>query len=88
MRSICGILVLLLGVGLMSCRIEGRSADATAPESEVEWVRTVDGWEQPHHWASSLAEPPALHPLVVAVGQTLVSLFALVAVPDPKRSGK
>jgi hypothetical protein len=45
--------------------------------SPSDWVRTVDGWERPHSWNHSLAPPPAVHPLVVAAGQALVSLFAL-----------
>ena len=90
MRSILGIVLLLLGVGLLSCRIEGRSADATMPPPQSDWVRTVDGWERPHHWSPSIAEPPALHPLVVAAGQTLFSLLALAAVGGPidRRPGK
>jgi hypothetical protein len=78
MRSILGILLLLIGIGLLSCRIEGRSADVTRPMHHPDWVRTVDGWEQPRNWTTSFARPPAVHPLVVAAGQTLLSLFALV----------
>jgi hypothetical protein len=79
MRSILGILLLLFGVGLVSCRIEGRSTDLVIVANASDWVRTVDGWERPHNWSPSLAEPPVMHPLVVAAGQLLVSLFALAA---------
>jgi hypothetical protein len=82
MRSILGILLLLLGLGLLSFRIEGRSADLAIPQ-QLEWVRTVDGWERPNNWVTSLAEPPAVHPLLVAAGQALVSLFALAAAASP-----
>jgi len=55
---------------------------AAKPQA-VEWVRTADGWER----AASIymdgvpAEVggPQLHPLVVAVGQGLFSVLALVA---------
>ena len=83
MRSILGILLLLLGVGLLSCRIEGRSADLVNAANASDWVRTVDGWERPHNWSPSLVEPPVMHPLVVAAGQLLVSLFALAAASGP-----
>jgi len=83
MRSILGILLLLFGLGLLSVRIEGRSADLAIPRQQLEWVRTVDGWERPNNWVTSLAEPPAVHPLLVAAGQTLVSLFALAAAAGP-----
>jgi hypothetical protein len=83
MRSILGILLLLLGLGLLSFRIEGRSADLAIPRQQLEWVRTVDGWERPNNWVTSLAEPPAVHPLLVAAGQALVSLFALAAAASP-----
>ena len=83
MRSILGILLLLLGLGLLSFRIEGRSADLAIPQQQLEWVRTVDGWERPNNWVTSLAEPPAVHPLLVAAGQALVSLFALAAAASP-----
>jgi hypothetical protein len=91
MRSILSIAILLLLAGLLSCRIEGRSAEKANLTHHSNWVRTVDGWERPKNWSPSLAEPPALHPLVVAAGQTLFSLFALVAAakwPDRGGSGR
>jgi hypothetical protein len=77
MRSILGILLLLAGAGFMSCRIEVRSADLVRSPSSSDWVRTVDGWERPRHWSSSQVPPPAVHPVIIAAGQVLVSLFAL-----------
>jgi hypothetical protein len=79
MRSILSIALLLLGFGLLSCRLEGTNANPALSASEINWVRTVDGWEHSHDWSPSLAAPPALHPLVLAVGQTLFSLLGLVA---------
>ncbi len=87
MRMILGITLLLLGVGLMSCRIEGRSTEATSRAEESDWVRTADGWERAHDWRPSLVAPPAVHPLVVAAAQVLVSMLALViaSVESPVR---
>ncbi len=83
MRSILGIAMLLLLAGLVSCRIEGRSADTHPSAANADWVRTVDGWERPNDWQPSLAGPPAVHPLVVATGQMLLAVFALVAAGGP-----
>jgi hypothetical protein len=77
MRSILAITFLLLGMGLVSCNIEGRSADLAHATQSADWVRTVDGWEHPGNWSPSFHSPPAIHPLVIAAGQTLVSLLAL-----------
>lgn len=52
-------------------------------QAAVEWVRTADGWER----AASIymngvpaeVRRPQLHPLVVAAGQGLFSVLALVA---------
>jgi hypothetical protein len=88
MRSILGILLLLMGAGLVSCRIEGSSADVLPPSATSDWVRTADGWERSHNWSPSLAEPPAVHPLVIAAGQLFVSLLALATAldrPEPPR---
>ena len=78
-RFIVGISLLLWGIGTLSCRIEGSFARPSAAVDASQWVRTVDGWEQPHWWRKA---PPATtppHPLVIAAGQCLVSVFALVA---------
>ena len=79
MRSILGILLLLLGIGLASCRIESGSAELPQPPHTADWVRTSDGWERAGNWAPSLAPPPAVHPLVIAAGQLFVSMLALAA---------
>jgi hypothetical protein len=81
MRAIVGILCLLLGVGMLSCRYEGLSAKPQAAgRTQVRgWVRTVDGWERAGSWQVDEVGPPGLHPLVVAAGQGLVSLLGLAA---------
>lgn len=83
MRSILGIVLLLVGVGLVSCRIDGHAARALVPETPDNWVRTTDGWERASNWTPSLAAPPAVHPLVIAAGQLLLSLLALAAAAPP-----
>jgi hypothetical protein len=83
MRSILGIMLLLLGMGLVSCRFENPSAEFDNRRSQSDWVRTVDGWQKSNNWIPSLAAPPAVHPLTIAAAQVLVSLFALAASTDP-----
>jgi hypothetical protein len=81
MRSIVGITCLLLGAGMLSCRVEGpaaRSESGPATPSRG-WVRTVDGWERAGSWQVEEGWSPRLHPLVVAAGQGLVSLLGLAA---------
>jgi len=84
MRSVVGIVLLLLGVGLLSCQFEGQSASVTTT-AQADWVRTVDGWERGNDWSLSHTPPPSLHPLVVAAGQVLVSMFALAAATGTAR---
>jgi hypothetical protein len=79
MRSIVGIGLMLLGLGLVSCQLDSRLVAARRTTAETTWVRTIDGWERAGNWSPVDSRPPALHPLVVASGQTLLSLFALVA---------
>jgi hypothetical protein len=85
MRTILGIAMLLAGIGMMSCRIEGRSSDQALPANHADWVRTIDGWERSDDWLPSLTGPPAVHPVLVASGQVLISLFALVAAAGQSR---
>lgn len=81
MRQIAGITLLVLGIGLLLCQWEGLAARPLAAAQDARWVRTVDGWERPNTWHVGVVPPPGLHPLVVAAGQGLVSVFALVAFP-------
>ncbi|HEX3601497.1 MAG TPA: hypothetical protein VHU84_15205 [Lacipirellulaceae bacterium] len=43
------------------------------------WIRTADGWEHPGAWNMPPLSPPTLHPFVVAAGEGLASVFALLA---------
>ena len=83
MRAIVGILLLVGVIALAACRMEGHSSAPEMTLVHIEWVRTVDGWERPTRWTIARVEPPAVHPAVVAAGQVLVSMFALVAAAGP-----
>jgi hypothetical protein len=76
-RLILGISFLLLGFGTFLCQVEGLNARSVPPHAA--WVRTTDGWERYGSWQIDSVSPPPIHPLVVAAGQGLVSLFVLVA---------
>jgi hypothetical protein len=78
-RFIVGISLLVLGVGMLSCRMEGVGAHGAEKPHTSTWVRTVDGWERSDRWAVTPVWEPGVHPLVVAVGQALMSVMALVA---------
>jgi hypothetical protein len=67
---------------MLACQLEIAGDLALAYERQtprLTWVRTVDGWERPDSWQLEPIGRRALHPLVVAAGQGLVSLLALVA---------
>jgi hypothetical protein len=78
MRSILAIVLVLAGIGIVSCRLDGVSAGSDAP-GEVAWVRTADGWERSGNWLPAASAAPRLHPLMVASGQALGSALALAA---------
>lgn len=80
-RAILGISGLLVGTALLLCRVEGfGQPPVERGPSTIQWVRTADGWERPAHWeTTSPVEQPGLHPAVVAAGQGLFSVLALVA---------
>lgn len=79
MRLILGIALLLAGLVSLSCRLEGLAVAPPTPAAAAQWVRTVDGWERSDRWYADRRTPPRLHPLVVATGQVLLSVLALVA---------
>jgi len=78
MRPIVAIAFLLLSVGILSCHMPG-TARAKPNLLPPTWVRTCDGWERPGSWNAKTVASPTLHPLVVATGQSLVSILALIA---------
>lgn len=76
---------------MLSCRVEGVNAgarEADRPATASTWVRTVDGWERPDLWVATTAWEPGIHPLVVAAGQGLASVMALVALGSGNRNGR
>jgi hypothetical protein len=79
MRSIVGIALVLVGLGLVSCQLDGRLVAARRTTPDAAWVRTIDGWERTGNWTPVDSRRPPLHPLVVASGQLLLSVFALAA---------
>jgi hypothetical protein len=83
MRAILGILLFVGGVAIAAYRIDVQSSEPEVTLVHFEWVRTVDGWERPERWTISRVDPPAVHPVVIAAGQVLVSMFALVASTGP-----
>ena len=86
MRSIIGILLLLVGLGLVSCQFDGTTAGTRlAATSQADWVRTVDGWERAGSWEPMVSHRPRLHPVVVASGQVLAAVLALVAFAGERR---
>jgi hypothetical protein len=86
MRLIVGISLVLLGVGSLLCEVECRSAVNAAASGMTGFVRTVNGWERPQSWRIESCSPPRVHPLVVAAGQGLVSIFALVACQSDRQT--
>ncbi|MCO6045869.1 hypothetical protein NG895_18370 [Aeoliella sp. ICT_H6.2] len=88
MKHVLLLALLLLTVGGWAATVEPRSAADAAAVShapQIDWVRTIDGWEPA---ANLNARPPAdatLHPVVVAGFMALGSLFALLAPPTVQR---
>jgi hypothetical protein len=79
LRWIIGIVILLAAVGVHACRVDVPSA-APPNVPTYEWVRTSDGWERRSDWLPpTTLYRPALHPLLVACGETLLAVAALVA---------
>jgi hypothetical protein len=87
-RLIVGISFVLLGMGMLFCQMEGFSAASPGVEVSTPWVRTADGWERHGSWTVSSVGPPSVHPLVVAAGQTLASIFALALFQRDEHVGK
>jgi hypothetical protein len=78
LRLILGITLLLLGLGSLSCRVGNSAGQGPVVTTPAQWVRTVDGWERAELWHAPELHVPRLHPLVVAAGQGLVSVMALL----------
>ena len=88
LRLILGITLLLLGLGSLSCQVQHSIGDGPVVTSAGQWVRTVDGWERTELWNAPELHSPRLHPLVVAAGQGLISVMALVVCARDGRMGR
>lgn len=77
MRLIFGIALLLLGVGTLSCRLDGLPVKLPSNPQEVDWVRTANGWERTSAWTARETSSVKLNPLVVAAGQAMLSILVL-----------
>jgi hypothetical protein len=77
MRLIAGILLLILGIGSISCRWQGATGNSPAATPSIPWVRTASGWERFDPNEATIVGPPTLHPLVVASGEALASILGL-----------
>src|SRR5262245_36939781 len=85
-RLILGISLLLLGLGGLSCQVQDSIGSRPAATPVGRWVRTVDGWERPEFWNAPELFTPRLHPFVVAAGQGLFSVMALVVCARDRRT--
>jgi hypothetical protein len=88
LRLILGIILLLLGLGSLSCQVQDSVGDGPVVTSAQKWVRTVDGWERPALWNAPTLHVPRLHPFVVAAGQALVSVMGLTICAGDGRMGQ
>jgi hypothetical protein len=80
---------LLLAVGAWSATVDLEATYPSKPRSvssEIEWVRTAEGWERPASWQPAPPTQGPLHPVVVAGFIALAGTLALVAPPGPERS--
>jgi hypothetical protein len=88
-RAIFGISCLLIGFAMLACRVES-SAERGAVDAKPQaarWVRTSDGWERADSWRIEPVRRARLHPLVVAAGEGLFSVLALVAATGVESRG-
>jgi hypothetical protein len=80
--------MLLLGLGSLSCQVQNSVGQGPIVTPAGQWVRTIHGWERPELWHAPELHIPRLHPLVVAAGQGLVSVMALVVCAGHRRAGQ
>lgn len=79
---------LLLAVGAWSATVDLTASSSPEPQaisSDIEWVRTTQGWERPASWQPAPPTEGPLHPVVVAGFIALAGMLALVAPPGPER---
>ncbi len=79
MPRVVGLSLILLGVLWLACQVDGSVSRETSVFENDRWVRTTDGWERTSQWKWLASYEPALHPLVVATLQLLLTLIAIIA---------
>lgn len=76
MRTLIATIGVVMMLVALATSVGAPVADAQPP---IDWVRTVDGWENASSLGVGRWTPLPLHPLVVAATQLLASLMVLVA---------
>lgn len=81
------VAVALLSASFAHLRDAQGQRFASATTDKVMWVRTIDGWEPSTALTISPLppDPPKLDPLLVALLQVGLSMFALLALPTATR---
>lgn len=81
------VAVALLSASFAHLRDAQGQRFASATTDQVMWVRTIDGWEPSTALTISPLPPgpPKLDPLLVALLQVGLSMFALLALPTATR---
>jgi hypothetical protein len=88
LKQILLLASLLLAVGAWSATVDlaaNPAGDSQTLQSEIEWVRTMQGWERPASWQPAPPTEGPLHPVVVAGFIALAGVLALVAPAGPER---
>jgi len=80
-RPLCPylLLFLLVTLGFCCCLVATPVVCGQVVSDRVTWVRTADGWELLGSWLHTVPAGPKLNPLLVAAGQVLGCLYALLA---------
>lgn len=83
LRTILLISTLLLAVGSFAAVLDPKRAIVAdrLPTTELEWVRTADGWERPARWQPPVSPSRSLHPAVVAGLLAMAAVGGLVGSP-------
>lgn len=79
MRIIALLLLMLPLTGQLAARSETEPTALATPVAHTDWVRTTRGWEKLDTSRSEPSTRELIHPAIVAGGQLLASLLALVA---------
>lgn len=85
MRWIPIIALVLIASASAACLLPTRHASVDDAR-QLDWVHTRDGWEPRIGWEPApVPYEPSIHPAVVATGEVLLSLIALIAFPGRAR---